>query len=183
MLKRTLSAHNPDSVGAVVKPLRILIQLLLTLWLGAEAFFPAVAASAFGVLPNKYAAGLVVRHCLLILHTEGLVGGSVLLVLLLVAQRTRAYTRTLLGPVLCTVAMLGLTGFSQWNVMPRMERDRLAVGGDIDKAAMADPHRLDFERLHVASVRLEGGVLLAGIAAVVLLSLTPQRQTERYPAL
>ncbi len=156
--------------------LRILIPLLLTLWVGAEAFFPVVAASAFGVLSDKYAAGLVVRSCLLTLHTEGLIAGALLLVLLLAAEWTRAYGRTLLGPILCTAAMLALTAFSQWNVVPRMERDRLAAGGDIDKAATANPQRLDFERLHVASVRLEGGVLLAGIASVVFLSLSPRRR-------
>ncbi len=155
--------------------LRTLIQLLLTLWLGAVAFFPVVAAAAFGVLPDKYAAGLVVRRCLLTLHTEGLIAGSVLLVLLLVAQWTRAYARTLLGPIFCILAMLVLTGFSQWSVMPRMEADRLAVGGDIDKAPRPNPNRLHFERLHIASVRLEGGVLLAGVAAVAFLSLAPRR--------
>ena len=164
---------RPDPLKAALSSL---IALLLTLWVGAVAFFPVVAAAAFGVLPDKYLAGLVVRRCLLTLHTEGLVAGSLLLILLLAAQWTRVYGRTLLGPILCTAAMLLLTGFSQWNVMPRMERDRLAVGGDIDKAPVDDPHRLAFNRLHVASVRLEGGVLLAGVAAVVFLSISPKRQ-------
>ena len=153
--------------------LRILISLLIVLWVGAVMFFPVVAAIAFQVLPDAHAAGLVVRSCLLTLHDEGLVAGTLLLLLLLAAAGTRAYGRTVIGPFLCTVAMLVLTAFSQWVVMPRMEADRIAVGGDIDKAPIADPHRMDFNRLHAASVELEEGVLVAGIAMLVFLGRPP----------
>ena len=141
-------------------------------------FFPVVAAIAFHVLSDPHAAGLVVRNCLLILHNEGLVAGTLLLLLLLAAAAARAYGRTyghsLIGPILCTIAMLLLTAFSQWRVMPRMEADRIAVGGDIDKAPAQDEHRLEFNRLHRASVELEEGVLVAGIAMVVFLARPPR---------
>ncbi len=155
--------------------LRLLITLLIVLWLGAVMFFPAVAATAFSVLPDKAAAGLVVRGCLLLLHQEGLVAGTLLLVLLLLAAAARAYGRTLVGPVLCTVAMLLLTAFSQRGILPRMEADRLAVGGDIDKASPADARVRDFNHLHAASEELEEGVLVAGVAMVVFLSRPPVR--------
>ncbi len=132
-------------------------------------FFPAVAAIAFHVLPDAHAAGLVVRSCLLTLHDEGLVAGTLLLLLLLAAAARNAYGRSLLGPILCTVAMLLLTAFSQHSVMPRMEADRIAAGGNIDKAVLTDPHRVEFNRLHAASVYVEEGVLVGGIAMIVFL--------------
>lgn len=149
--------------------LRVLITLLLVLWLGGVLFFPAVAWIAFSVLPVPQ-AGLVVRQCLLTLHTEGLSAGSLLLLLLLGAGAVRAYGRSTTGPLLCTVAMLLLTGFSQWSVMPRMEADRLAVGGDIGKVPAADPHRVNFNQLHRVSEELEEGVLVAGMLMIVLLA-------------
>lgn len=153
--------------------LRSTTFLLLILWIGAVLFFPVVAAVAFRVLPTMQ-AGLVVRGCLVLLHQEGLAAGALLLLLLIAAAVTRAYGRPMIGPLLCTTVMLLLTAFSQWNVMPRMERDRLATGGDINAMPTRDPHRLDFERLHVASVRLEGGVLAAGLVMAALLARPPR---------
>ena len=170
--------------ASLVTPLRILVALLITLWLGAELFFPVVAWVAFRVLPDQHTAGLVVRGCLLILHREGLLAGAVLLVLLAAAGAARVdgrpvYERSVSGPILCTASMLLLTAFSQWNVMPRMEEDRLAVSGDINAVPATNSHRLDFERLHVASVRLEGGVLAAGLIMVVLLARTQRKDLPR----
>lgn len=150
--------------------LRILISLLIVLWLGADMFFPAVAQVAFSVLPSKYEAGLVVRSCLNSLHNEGLVIGSILLILLVFAGIVDAYGQRLVGPVLCTVAMLLLTAFSQWHIIPRMEADRLEAGGDIDKAPTFNQYRIDFNKLHAASVDLESGVIVAGLAMVVFLA-------------
>lgn len=154
--------------------LRILISLLVVLWLGAVMFFPAVAGIAFHVLPDKLTAGTLVRECLYTLHSAGLVEGSVLLILLFAAAATRAYGRTLLGPILCTVAMLLLTAFSLHSIMPRMEADRLAVGGDVDKAPLHDPHTLEFNRLHSVSEELFEGISVAGLAMVVFLARPPR---------
>ncbi len=155
--------------------LRILISLLIMVWLGAVLFFPAVAAVAFHVLPHP-AAGLVVRNCLLVLHWEGLIAGVLLLMLLALARAARVYGRPVIGAVLCTIAMLLLTAFSQFNVIPRMEADRIAAGGDIDKAQAGDPHHVEFDRLHAASKALEEGVLAAGLVMVVILG-RPARQS------
>lgn len=174
-LRRLSKAPRTLSMLVAVKTLlRILISLLIVLWLGAVMFFPAVAGVAFHTLPDHATAGLFVRNCLSLLHSAGLVEGSVLLVLLLLAAVTRAYGRTLVGPLLCTVAMLLLTAFSQHGILPRMQADRLAVGGDTEKAAFNDPHRLEFNRLHSVSEELEEGVLVAGLAMVVFLA-RPQK--------
>ena len=162
--------------------LRILIALLLTVWLGAEAFFPVVASLAFQVLPDRHNAALVVRAGLLALHREGLVAGGLLLILLAAAARTRAYGRRMLGPVLCCAVMLLLTALSQWSVLPRMEADQLGAGGDVDRVPPGNAFRADFDRLHVASVRIEGGVLLAGVLMLGLLArpeATPDTASAR----
>lgn len=156
--------------------LRIFISLLMTLWLGAVMFFPAVAAISFKLLPDKQMAGLIVRNCLIALHYEGLTAGTLLLILLVLAAFRNAYGRPLIGPVLCTIAMLLLTAFSQWHIIPRMEMDRAAVGGDIDKAAPHDPYRVNFNQLHNASEDVEEGVHVAGVAMVVFLARPALRQ-------
>jgi len=77
--------------------LRALILLLLVLWLGGVMFFPVVAASAFGTTTDTHLAGTIVRKSLLALHYEGLFAGSLLVVLLLIAQATRALCRKVGG--------------------------------------------------------------------------------------
>jgi hypothetical protein len=158
--------------------LRTLISLLIILWLGAVLFFPAIAFVAFNILPHPQ-AGAIVRECLSLLHTEGLVSGTVLLVCLIVASAIRLYGTRLLGPVLCVVIMLLLTSFSQRSILPRMDADLAAVGGNIEKAP-GDPHTLDFNRLHNLSEEVEEGVLFAGILLVVLLAL-PSRNGAPTP--
>ena len=150
--------------------LRIAIALVAAVWGGAVAFFPVVAQVAFHTLTVGPVFGLLIRNILLTLNNEGLALGSLLLVLLLAAARLRVYPRRLLGPILCAAAMLGLTAFLQWNIMPRMEVDRLALHGDVPAAPPDDPHRAEFDRLHQASVRVDGGVLVAGLAMLGLLA-------------
>lgn len=150
--------------------LRALILLLIVLWLGGVMFFPVVAATAFGSLPDTHAAGTIVGRCLRILHYQGLFAGTLIVLLLLVAQRVRAYARSIALPVIFTLVMLVLTAFSQFWIIPKMESYRLAAGGTIDAVDPGDPNRLAFNKLHVVSERVEEGVLLAGIALTALIA-------------
>jgi hypothetical protein len=150
--------------------LRALILLLVVLWLGGVMFFPVVAASAFILLPDTHAAGSVVGHCLRILHYEGLFAGMLIVLLLLAAHSVRTFTRSVTAPVIVTLIMLALTAFSQFSIIPRMEKDRIAAGGVIDAVPPSDPSRIDFNKLHGLSEKVEEGVLLAGIVLVVLLA-------------
>src|SRR5579885_1512533 len=143
--------------------LRALILLLIVLWLGGVMFFPIVAATAFSTLPDTHQAGTIVGKCLRILHYEGLFAGTLMVILLLAARRIRAYTRNI------ALAMLVLTAFSQFWIIPKMESYRIAAGGAIDAVAQDDPNRVAFNKLHVVSERVEEGVLLAGIVLVGLL--------------
>src|SRR5580700_3824249 len=115
--------------------LRALILLLVVLWLGGVMFFPIVAASAFGSIPDTHVAGTIVRNCLRILHYEGLFAGALIVVLLLIAQTVRALPRSVAAPVIMTLLMLALTAFSQFWIIPKMEGYRLAAGGAIDAVA------------------------------------------------
>jgi hypothetical protein len=150
--------------------LRALILLLVVLWLGGVMFFPVVAASAFGSIADTHVAGTIVRKCLLALHYEGLFAGALIVVLLLIAQATGALRRSVIAPVLVTLLLLGLTAFSQFSIIPRMEGYRIAAGGAIDAVDRNDPNRVAFNKLHDWSTKVEEGVRLGGVVLVILLA-------------
>jgi hypothetical protein len=154
--------------------IRALLLLLVALWLGGVMFFPVVAATAFGTLSNTHAAGAIVARCLRVLHYEGLFAGAAIVLLLLAAQALRALPRPAAAPVVMTLIMLGLTAYSQYSIIPRMEGYRLAAGGAIDAVPAGDSNRVAFNRLHGVSEKVEEGVLVGGIVLVVLLARGPK---------
>ncbi len=158
--------------------LRTVLFLALAVWLGAEIFFPVVAAVTFETLrPDTHLAGRIVGHLLRILHGMGLGAGLVALAALALAPVLGVYRgRAVLAPMALLAAMIGFTVYSQWAVIPAMERDRIAAGGAIDAAAAGNPSRVDFERLHRRSVQMEGTILLLGLGTVVLVA---RAETER----
>ncbi len=151
---------------------RTVLYLALIVWLGAEIFFPIVAAITFQTLqPDTHAAGTIVGHLLRILHGMGLVSGMVALALLALAPAWKIYKpRIVLAPMSLLAVMVGLTLYSQFSIIPAMEQDRIAAGGSINAVAAANPSRVDFERLHHRSVNVEGAILLLGLATVVLVA-------------
>ena len=157
--------------------LRSLIWLLLVLWLGGVTYFPIVAAAAFSSTADTHLAGTIVRKCLLTLHYEGMVAGALIIVLLLIAQATGALRRRVLAPVIVTLIMLGLTAFSQFWIIPKMEGYRIAAGGVIDAVDRADPNRIGFDKLHGWSTKVEEGVLLGGVVLVFLLAANYTHRT------
>jgi hypothetical protein len=78
--------------------------------------------------------------------------------------------------------MMAATMAVQWGIVPRMERDRIAAGGDVDAAAPDNPARLDFERLHPISEKVEGTALLLGLAVVVLMGFEQTNERPLKPA-
>jgi len=159
--------------------LRALLYLALIVWLGAEVFFPVVAAITFTSLrPDTHAAGTIVGELLRILHGMGLVSGMVALALLALAPAWAIYKpRTVLAPMALLVLMIALTVYSQFAIIPAMERDRIAAGGAIDAAAEANPSRIDFNKLHNRSEHVEGAILLLGLAAVALVAWAETAKT------
>ena len=148
---------------------RTVLYLALIVWLGAEIFFPIVAAVIFQTLmPNTHTAGAIVGHLLRILHFIGLVSGMVALALLALAPVWKIYkSHIVLAPMGLLIAMICLTLYSQFGIIPAMERDRIAAGGSVDAVAITDPSRMDFEKLHRRSVNVEGAILLLGLVTVV----------------
>ncbi|HTW44250.1 MAG TPA: DUF4149 domain-containing protein [Acidobacteriaceae bacterium] len=159
--------------------IRSIILLCIVLWLGGILFFPIVAATAFTYLPDTHAAGTIVGHCLRILHYEGLISGTLIVLLLLLAQAVRAVPRSVIVPVVLTLIMLGFTAYSQFSVIPQMERDRIAAGGVIDAVPPNNPYRMDFNRLHGRSENVEMVVLLAGVVLVVLLAANYPKEEKK----
>lgn len=150
---------------------RVLRLIALAVWVGALVFFAfAVARTAFNTLAPVQ-AGAIVRGTLLDLHRLGMVAGGVYFLLtlaLLGLQRDTHPARAI--ELALIVAMLSLTAYSQFSIIPSMEHDRLSLGGDVTTASPDAPARRHFERLHGLSEKLEGAVLIEGL---VLLGLAP----------
>ena len=141
--------------------------LSLGLWLGADVFLSfVVAPGAFAVLGNRDAAGMMVGFALGRLHVIGIILGVAFLLTRLV--RTQS-VGSLAAPVaLCVVLMVILTAASQFTVSKRMAALRAEMVS-VQSTPKDSPLRVEFDRLHKASVRYEGAVLLLGLAGMILL--------------
>jgi hypothetical protein len=152
--------------------LRALLSLSFIVWLGAEIFFPIVAAVTFTTLqPDTHTAGTIVGQLIRILHGMGLVSGMVALAVMALAPAWGIYKpRAVLAPMALVVAMIAFTVYSQYGIIPAMERDRIAASGAIDNATPTDATTAHFNKLHYRSVVVEEAVLLLGLAAVALMA-------------
>jgi len=152
--------------------LRTLLYLALIVWLGAETFFPVVAAVTFTTLqPDTHAAGSIVGQLLRILHGVGLVSGMVVLALLALAPAWGLYKpRNVLAPMALVILMIACTVYSQFGIIPAMDRDLLDAGGAINTTDTANPVTIDFNKLHLRSENVEMAILLFGLATVVLVA-------------
>lgn len=161
--------------------LRGIVWLALIVWLGGLFFFPVAAAAAFSNIANTHAAGTIVATCLGVLHHEGLYAGGLIVILVALGRVTRVYGRSALVGILVTLIMMGLTAFSQFWIIPRMETYRIDAGGAIDNVPKTDPRHVGFDRLHNVSVDVEEGVMVGGVVLVFLLAhaATPEPR-ERY---
>src|ERR1700733_11402374 len=157
---RGVGEHIMNSV------LRFLQVFGLGTWVGAIIYLSfVVAPGAFGILQSRDQAGLMVGDSLARLHYLGMIA-AVLYVL----------TGLALGPSLKTFlqpAMLGvvlmflLTVVSQTQVTPRLAELRTEMVS-VDATPKDNGLRLEFDRLHKTSVRIEVAVLLIGVAALFL---------------
>ncbi len=151
---------------------RALLSLSLIVWLGAEVFFPIVAAVTFNTLqPDTHTAGTIVGQLIRILHGMGLISGMVALAVMALAPAWGIYKpRTVLAPMVLVVLMMAFTVYSQYGIIPAMERDRIAAGGAIETADASNAITAHFNKLHNRSELVEEAVLLLGLATVVLVA-------------
>lgn len=149
--------------------LRFLMLLSLVAWIGGILFLSFVEAPvAFSVAPTRHLAGTVVGHTLAILHWIGLFSGVAFLgCSMLLSTLTTGSAEPLATRHLLVGAMLLLTLVSQFGISPKMAALRVSFG-DIDSVAADNPARVQFDALHMWSVRLEMAVLVLGLAVVYL---------------
>ncbi|HKI27734.1 MAG TPA: DUF4149 domain-containing protein [Candidatus Sulfotelmatobacter sp.] len=149
--------------------LRFLMLLSLVVWIGGLIFFAFVLApTAFTVLPSSHLAGNVVGRALGKLHWIAIVAGIVFLISSLLYSRISdgtAHIFALRHVLVCL--MLGLTLFSQFWIIPRMDTLRAQVG-DFSSVPIDSPARVQFDALHVWSTRVESAVLLLGLITIYL---------------
>ena len=149
--------------------LRFLMLLSLVVWLGGITFFAFVLApTVFRVLPTHELAGTVVNRTIPVLHWMGVVSGIVFLATSMTYSAMTTGSAQALAPRhILIVVMLVLTLVSMFVVSSRMMALRAEMG-PIDAVAHDDPRRVEFNRLHEWSTRLEGSVYLIGLVVLYL---------------
>lgn len=149
--------------------LRFMQVFALGTWTGSIFYFSAVVApGAFRVLPSRDLAGLVVEFTLRRLHTVGVVAALIfLLASVLLSVSASTPRKALVLPAAGVAIMLVLTVISQHVVIRRMMELRREMGS-VEATAQEDPRRVEFDKLHGVSVRLEGATLLIGFASLFL---------------
>ena len=146
--------------------LRFVRVLALGAWVGAIIYFVAVVTQgAFAVLSSRDEAGLLVGFTLGGLHLMGLIA-AVIFIIASVAMRKSL--RAFVGPaVMGVILMAVLTIASQGYVMPRMAVLRTQMVS-VQATPAGDARRAEFDRLHRASVDLEGGGAADRLGGAVL---------------
>jgi uncharacterized membrane protein len=153
--------------------LRALRLLTMVIWVGGLIFFSFVEApTAFHVMGTTRQFAQLIGDSISELNRLGQICGFIFLVATAMAW-LRAWKRRrnlVVAQILLDVLMLGATMYVQSGIVPAMERDRSATGGDINAVAATNPVRLDFDRLHALSEKVEGTALFLGIGLVILLA-------------
>ena len=155
--------------------IRFLMLLSLVVWIGGLIFFAFVLAPTVfhpGVLPTRQLAGNVVNRSLGILHWMAICCGLVFAVTSMVESRVvNGTAEPFATRHLLIYGMIVLTLIGMFGVSAKMQvlRQQMAV---IDDVPQDDARRIEFNRLHVWSTRIEGTVLVMGLA---LLFLTARR--------
>ena len=163
--------YNAASEVRLLSILRFLILLSLIVWMGGLIFFAFVLAPTVfnpAVLPTRHLAGNVVSRSLTALHWMGIISGIVfLLCSMLYSRFTTGDPHPFALRHLLLYGMLALTAASQFGITPRMAALRTSMG-EIDKVALTDPMRVQFDAMHVWSTRLEIGVFIMGLFVIYL---------------
>jgi Domain of unknown function (DUF4149) len=157
--------------------LRFLQFLALGVWLGGIVFLSFVEApGVFSILSSREQAGTIVGYSLTRLHYMGIVAAVIY------AFATLALAKSPKALVLPAVVLVGLmlllTLVSEFGVRPRMAVLRAQMDSAEAATAQAsettptaaDSARAQFDRLHRASVQLEGATLLIGLVTLFLTS-------------
>src|SRR5262249_21636785 len=164
-----MSLPAPAILSCAMAFLRFLMLLALIVWIGGIIFFFFVEAPTLFILfLFTRIAGDVVSVSLAKLPLVRLVCGPFFLFcFLLYNQLRRARMKPLAASHILVVLMIVLTAFSQFSVTLKM-RDLRGQLQAVDNLPWNDSGRLQFDRLHAWSTRLEGSVLLVGLGVAAV---------------
>jgi uncharacterized membrane protein len=162
--------------------LRALRLLTMVIWVGGLIFFAFVEApTAFRVMGTTRQFAQLIGDSISELNRLGHVCGFIFLIatamVWLRAWRRRRWL--LIAQIVLVVLMIAATMYVQAAILPAMERDRIAAGGDITTAPATNPARLDFERLHPLSEKVEGSALFLGLGVILVMAAEPSGE-RRY---
>jgi uncharacterized membrane protein len=149
--------------------------LSLVIWIGGVIFFAFVLAPTVfnpAILPTRELAGNVVNRSLSILHGMAICCGVVFAITSMIDSRVvNGVAEPFAARNLLIYLMIILTLVSMFGVGAKMQvlRRQMVM---IDNVPHDDPRRVEFNRLHRWSTRLESSVLVLGLA---LLFLTARR--------
>jgi putative copper export protein len=153
--------------------LRALRLLGIVTWVGGLIFFAFVEApTAFHVMGTTRTFAQLINGSITTLNRLGLVAGLIFAIatILLSLRSTTRLHRLLVAQFLLVVLMIAATIYVQHGIIPPMERDRAAAGGDITAVASSNPMRVDFDRLHALSEKVEGAALFVGLGVILLMA-------------
>ena len=142
---------------------------LLSIWVGAAAFFSFVLApAAFAVLPAQHLAGQVVSRTLGVVEIAGIVMGVILLLLSFLSRgrRGKAFPFDLCALALIVVAMIGSR-----IVSGRMHALRVQAGETLYSLPASDSLRSAFDQLHQFSVGLMSVAMIVALVLIVRMLL------------
>jgi len=150
------------------------------LWVGSIFFFAAaVAPVAFSVLPTRMLAGMVVSRSLVSLHWIGIICGLVFLLCALLIAFVEGGETPFHKSDLLVVAMMALTLFAHFGIERRMNTLRTDMGM-IDAVPHEDARRVEFNRLHVWSERMEETVFFGGLVLLYMVVREQNLRERRY---
>jgi putative copper export protein len=168
-------------MGYVLRALRLVAMVV---WVGGLIFFAFVEApTAFHVMGTTREFALLIGGSVAGINHFGLIAGMVFVIAsLLLWKHSSPLARKLLGAELpLVILMIAATEYVQMHVVPAMERDRAAVGGDITSVPEGNPTRADFDALHARSEKVEGSGLFLGLGVVLLMAGEETRQAVAAP--
>jgi hypothetical protein len=160
--------------------LRFTRILSLALWLGGFFFFGAVVApTLFTAQPSHALAGLIVGISLHRLHWIGMICALLFLLAGVLMALLQSGASPFRRRELLLAAMLAITCYLQFSFEPRMIRLRDSMG-IIDNVPVTDARRVEFNRLHEWSTKLEGSVFFLGVALLYLEVRDRESRMRRY---
>ncbi|HXE07172.1 MAG TPA: DUF4149 domain-containing protein [Acidobacteriaceae bacterium] len=157
---------------------RALRLLAMTVWVGGLVFFAFIEAqTAFHLMGATALFAQLIGQSIAKLNIVGNTCGFLFLIgTIALWFRTDPRARRIFpAEFLLVTGMIFATAVVQRGIVPAMERDRIAAGGEINTAPMGSFERQNFDRLHSASEKVEGAVLLLGLVNIVLMA------AERIP--